>query len=235
MNRPISLIVVLLCFSYILSEQYCPIPTTPDGLTTGNTNNPALQLEAWYDLMCPDSAASFPVLWETLVQNYSILNAAETNTSFTIHIFPLPYHHYAFLVAQGFRVIMDNMNNSADAWNYINISFANQNPYTTANTTNFTMAQVAANWSTLISTAMPQYPDAEFYNYLMNETNDNTSQYNWEARVSWKYACSRGIVGTPTYYANGVLVDGADEFNTTSNWTNFLSDPANWAGIGPNL
>lgn len=29
-------------------------------------------------------------------------------------------------------------------------------------------------------------------------------QFDWATRVSWKYACSRAVSGTPTYLVNGV-------------------------------
>jgi hypothetical protein len=38
-------------------------------------------------------------------------------------------------------------------------------------------------------------PEEGYYNSLYNYT------YDTEARASWKYGCSRGVSGTPTYLA----------------------------------
>lgn len=39
-----------------------------------------------------------------------------------------------------------------------------------------------------------------------------------------QYGCSRGVVGTPTYFVNGVTVGGADESWSVNEWAKVL-DP----------
>jgi len=46
-------------------------------------------------------------------------------------------------------------------------------------------------------------------------------QYDIESRSSWKYGCSRGISGTPIFLANGVIIDGAENWDA-STWTVFI-------------
>ena len=64
----------------------------------------------------------------------------------------------------------------------------------------------------------------------------NNGDIAFQTRVSWKYACSRGIVGTPTFLVNGVAID-ADDSWTLAQWK-ALIDPilaANYAASGPNV
>ncbi|CAF3126390.1 unnamed protein product [Rotaria sp. Silwood2] len=46
---------------------------------------------------------------------------------------------------------------------------------------------------------------------------------NDETRISWKYACSRGVVGTPTFFINGV-VTSANSAWSLDDWKSVI-DP----------
>lgn len=46
---------------------------------------------------------------------------------------------------------------------------------------------------------------------------------NEEVRVSWKFACSKAVLGTPTFFVNGVQVNG-DPSWTLADWRTML-DP----------
>jgi len=46
---------------------------------------------------------------------------------------------------------------------------------------------------------------------------------NDETRISWKYACSRGVVGTPTFLINGVATS-ADASWSLADWKSVI-DP----------
>jgi hypothetical protein len=46
---------------------------------------------------------------------------------------------------------------------------------------------------------------------------------NMDARISWKYGCSRGVAGTPTFFINGVTLD-ADPSWSLADWRSVL-DP----------
>ena len=80
-----KLIIAVLLITAVCGTQYVPIPNVYDGVTVGN---PAakLHIEAFFDLLCPDSKASNAVFNKlfTMIDNDKI--------AFTYHLFPLPYH-----------------------------------------------------------------------------------------------------------------------------------------------
>ena len=84
--------------SLAICDQSVPIPSQLDGLTRGQLNSSFL-LEAHYDLLCPDSRASYFALKQVLDQ----ANATNANLLFRIHFFPLPFHTYAHRAAIGER------------------------------------------------------------------------------------------------------------------------------------
>ena len=45
---------------------------------------------------------------------------------------------------------------------------------------------------------------------------------NWETRVFWKYAASKGVSGTPTAFINGVMLDNLP--STVDEWLAVLND-----------
>lgn len=49
------------------------------------------------------------------------------------------------------------------------------------------------------------------------------------ARAEWKYGTSLGVPGTPMFYANGVRIDGADDYKY-SDWIAFFTKYVTLAG-----
>jgi len=193
--------------------QDTPIPPRPDGFSLGS-NSPKLHLEVFFDLLCPDSRTSWRIL-EPILRNDFHITTNQT-LRFTIHMFPLPYHFNAFFTAQGARIIYDNLKNPEDIFTYINLIFDNLEKFTTPGTVAESPAQVAQRMKTLINAKLPAY--SEFINagFLHGDR-----QFG-EGKVSWKYACYKGVTGAPVYLANGVAVVGAGEWNGNE-WKNFLN------------
>lgn len=75
------------------AAQFVPIPSRYDGFQLGDDSAPLL-VEAYYDMMCPDSRASWPVVQKVL-NHYG-----NSTVKFIMHVFPLPYHHNSFLAGR---------------------------------------------------------------------------------------------------------------------------------------
>lgn len=82
----------ILLISTAFAIQYVPIPDTPNGyVAKGATSK--LVIEAYYDLVCPDSKESFETLERVM------LDIGEDKFKYVIRMFPLPYHKAAFPAA----------------------------------------------------------------------------------------------------------------------------------------
>lgn len=201
----------LLTISYVKSEQIMEFPTVPDGFSQGS-NTPILEIEAFWDLTCPDCKASAPVILQVL---NDLKISTNQNLRFTVHIFPLPAHLNSFLFAKGVRAINRAATNQQDIWKYFQLAFDNQANYYTAAVQNTPINQVVNNFVSLVSSNMPAYNAT----YLASAFSDPLIAY--EALLSWQYACYKNVIGTPTYLANGVQIDGSDSF-TYQDWMNFI-------------
>jgi len=211
MSKVFLLTLALFAFTAFASQD-TPIPPLPDGFSIGS-NTPKLHLEAFFDPLCVDSRDSWKILEPILRNDFHI--ATNQTLRLTIHMFPLPYHINAFFTAQGANVIYDNLKDSDDIFKYLNLIFANQAKFSTPGTVDQSQNQVIQNLIDLVKTNMPAYGDI-FAKGITSGT------YNSEARMSWKYACYQGVTGAPIYFANGVKIDGAADFNGAQ-WKKFLN------------
>lgn len=187
-----------------IAQQTQPIPTMPDGYAYGPaTTN--YTLDVFYDHVCTDSAAAYPALNAFWTSNQSWLRMV-------IHIYPLPYHYYSFDVGRAGRFIQ--LNYPAQFTNFMVWMFNHQSKYLDA----------AQAWD-----------QSQLYNYLATDTQTatgvpfsltenslNNITYNYDLRISWKYATSHGITGTPQYMLNGIWIPAAADFTQEAQWEAFF-------------
>lgn len=95
-------LLTALCFlataSLVTAGATPPIPVRPPGYRKGSPSAP-VRLEAFVDLLCPDSKAAWPVIQD--VYNSYTGDVLEL----VVHLFPLPYHTNAFATAQSALVV----------------------------------------------------------------------------------------------------------------------------------
>jgi len=188
-----------------------PIPNRYDGYSQGTTDSPIL-FEAHFDLLCPDCQAAWPNVKDVL--NYYNPSGQPSNIRFYLHTFPLPYHHNGFFAAQGLRL----MNELAPTltWKFIDLIFDNQDQFWDGPTADVTANQVISSFASLTEKNLG-FSSKLYIDAMQNDT------FNEDTRVSWKFGCSRGVSGTPTFFVNGILVM-ADPTWTLSDWRQVL-DP----------
>ncbi|CAF3161471.1 unnamed protein product [Rotaria socialis] len=203
-----SILIFTLLVGFISAQ--APIPTRPDGYGVGGPADAHVVVEMFLDTLCPSCKAS----WPTVLQ---VIQAYGTKIHFRFHTFPLPYHTNAFVTAQGVHVISNVTNRNLDSiFKYVTKVFENQEAWYNDATKNMTMTQVVDSLATFVA-QLDLVTKAQF---LAGMANDDI---NFETRVSWKYACSRGVVGTPTFLINGVATS-ADDSWSLADWKSVI-DP----------
>ena len=199
--------MIFLLIALCAGQQLTPIPSPRDGFVLGPTTPTNYTIDVFYDHLCSDSAAAFPGFYQYWQANQNWL-------SVRIHIYPLPYHPFSFVVAQAGRYIQQSYPSKFMA--FLMYMFTHQtlilNSY---QYWDFPTVQNKVAQFTQAATGAP------FLNVLNALNNDNI---NWSSRVSWKYATSRTITGTPMYLINQVLVGEACSFITASDWNQFFSN-----------
>jgi len=209
--RVLSLLLVLCALVFLASAQV-PIPNRPDGyaLSPDAPATAPVVLEAFFDLLCPDSKA----VWPTIKQ---VLSQYPQTVYFLMHTFPLPYHTYSFIINNGAHVI-DHLTagNLTAIRAYTDLLFDIQVSYQNPATAKMSPTEVYAK---LASDVAGVYDDSSRFQQMLS-SNGNV---NTETRISWKYGCSRTVSGTPSFLLNGVYI-GADSSWSLSDWQSVI-DP----------
>jgi len=206
-----SAFVAIIAFLAVLSSvsAQAPIPYRPDGYAIGPYNAPVV-VDAFVDLLCPDSAAAWPTLLQ-VTQHYG------NNVQLLAHTFPLPYHTNAFIANQGAHVIARFTNSTAAVITYVTNIFQDQANWYNAPTRNMTIDSVISSLSAWTEKLNIGVSASSFSKGI------NDDDINEETRVSWKYACSRSVLATPTFMMNGVYIS-ADATWTLADWQSVI-DP----------
>jgi protein-disulfide isomerase len=162
------------------------------------------------DPLCPGCKASWPTVLQ-LIQAYG------KQIHFRIHTFPLPYHTNSFVVSQGLHVVANVTDRNLDAiYQYATKVFESQEMWYNDATKSITIPQVIDSLATFVDKT-GLVTKAKF---LIGMASDDI---NYETRVSWKYACSRGVVGTPTFFINGVSINASPSWSL-ADWKSVI-DP----------
>jgi len=171
-------LVLAVVYLGIVSAQV-PIPSFPDGYGVGGPADAHVVVEMFLDPLCGSCKAS----WPTVLQ---VIQAYGKRIHFRIHTFPLPYHTNAFVASQGLHVVANVTNRNLDAiYQYATKVFANQETWYNDATATMTMPQVIDSLATFVDKT-GLVTKAKFLAGMAS------LDINYETRVSWKYACSRG-------------------------------------------
>jgi len=186
-----------------------PIPTRPDGFAVGPFDAHVV-VEMYADLICPGCKAAWPTVLK-LIQYYG------QKIQLVLHTFPLPYHTNAFIAAQGLHVIANVTNRDLNSiLAYTTLVFENQQLWYNQATINSSMTEVLQSLANFVDKTQITTADKFIRGLQDDDINDQT-------RISWKYACSRGITGTPSFMINGVAVS-ADASWSLDDWKSVI-DP----------
>lgn len=195
-------ITVLACAS---ATQWVPIPTPSDGFALGPTTT-NYTLDAFLDHLCSDSAVAWPGLFQYWENNSDWLQLV-------IHIHPLPYHYYAFIVGTAGRFVQRNYpQNFTDFMTWM---FIHQDKYLDT-ALYWNLATIKTNLATDTQTATGA-PFGQVANALNNAT------YYEDLGTSTTYAFTRGMTGTPLYLVNGVWAPDATVNETPGDWAAFFA------------
>lgn len=170
------------------------ISSSPAGYQVAGPLGAPIVLDMFVDLLCPDCAAAWPNI-------QSVIGYYQSNISVNVHLFPLPYHTYAFVAARSGSITLaalESPDEAAQKKAYNEVFtwfFENQQQFWNDATASDSQTTVTA----LIGDALVKagfITEAEFNAGIADDNTDENT------RVSWKYACSRSVLGTPTFLVN---------------------------------
>ncbi|KDO34647.1 hypothetical protein SPRG_00709 [Saprolegnia parasitica CBS 223.65] len=208
-----SRLLLALATAVGLATAQVPIPASPPGFTYAQGSADAhIQLDMFIDLLCPDSKAAYPALQQVAA------NLSSSAFRLRFHQFPLPYHHNAYSFAQASRTIAHALGDDTFT-RWMEAVYANQDAYWNKATETLGQKQVTAQIGALAKKTFPELTDTQWAEGM---TGHGGTQMDVDTRTEWKYACTRGISGTPMYLLNEVPFD-ADASWTYDDWMKALA------------
>ncbi|KAL5725830.1 hypothetical protein ACHQM5_008927 [Ranunculus cassubicifolius] len=208
-------IIATLILSAIISTISLAIPAKFDGFvyrtkTSGKTEeNDKIIIEGFFDPVCPYSRDAWPPLKKAL-HHYG------SRVSFIVHPFPLPYHDNAFATSRALHIV--NKLNSTVTYSMLEHFFKNQEKFYNAPTHNMSRASVIKRISSLVVKVVGSSLLSSVESGFSDRATDLIT------RVSFKYSCTRGVSGTPTFFVNGFLLPDNDTTIDYNGWRSII-DP----------
>ncbi|KAJ0399575.1 hypothetical protein P43SY_009634 [Pythium insidiosum] len=208
----IALAISAVCVELVSAQ--LPTPTKPPGFTYGHGSADAgVQLEAYIDLLCPFSKAALPGLRDVAA------HYAPDEFRLRFVLFPLPYHQHAYAAAESAFTITEALG-EAQFPRWLETVYDNQSKFGNKKTKNLSAVQVT---DLFFQLAKDTFPDLTKASWEKGMTGYGGTDADGQARTWWKYTCTRGIAGTPTYTLNGVSLDADSEWDLNA-WKKVL-DP----------
>ena len=165
-------------------------------------------IDVFYDNLCEDSAANWPMLSQVISQDF-----LKDTLGVAVHIFPLPYHHNAFFAAWAGEVIMQY--DPSKYRDYMTYIFKHYDDFI-SKAVDMTEPEVQLAYAKAVHESTGIMPQVILDGYKDRKA-------DLRARLAWKYSSYRSVTGTPMFMVNDVIVPEASGFNS-SQWTSFLKN-----------
>ena len=211
----LSLTATLLAFAWRCDAQLPIPPGGYDGFLFKGSRSSEVQLELFFDLMCPYCKLAWPNL-KQVMNNYT-----DAQLAVVMHTFPLPYHHNAFYTAQGAHYLAQNSTRGridTVVMEYTELVFKYQEEFNDAETEKLSPADVKQTLGSLVQDNMG-IASGPFVSGIQSG-----GEADGSTRTSWKFACgARAVSGTPSFMVNGVTVEAETSW-TLDQWKSLI-DP----------
>ncbi|WVZ84247.1 hypothetical protein U9M48_031299 [Paspalum notatum var. saurae] len=209
---PLPLLIIIGCCACWGCSAQIPIPARTDGFVYGDGKPPAwgetVVVEAFLDPVCPDSRDAWPAL-KKAVEHYS------SSVSLVVHLFPLPYHSYAFIACQSIHTV--NKLNPSFVYPLLEKFFMYQEGY--YNQPTYTKSRATVVDEIIKNLVVPVIGETNLEAY---KAGFNDSQSYQAARISFKNGCARGVTGTPYFFVNGIPINDSGSPLEYNYWMSIL-------------
>ncbi|KAL8135711.1 uncharacterized protein LOC141713463 [Apium graveolens] len=184
-------ILVLIFIVPLIVEAQLVVPAKYDGFVYNKkpATTDTIIIEAFFDPVCPDSRDAWPPL-KKAIHHYP-----SDSISLVVHTFPLPYHDNAFVTSRALHIV-DKINSSA-TYSLLEIFFNNQERFYSDQTFNNSRASVVNQVTQVAAKVVAKKDLSSIRSGFLDSKTD------YATRSSFKYACSRGVYGTPFFFVNG--------------------------------
>lgn len=184
----------------------------------GDAGTGRVLVEMHGDLVCKVCRQDWLSTVSLVLSRYS-----SANVSFVFHPFPLSFHRAGFLASKAGFVIESLAPGSF--FNWVLLVFKYQDQFQNDVLFNQTDYQVVNQFADIAAANIAGVDRSSFMHrmtlpFLGPDITPDLDEYDMLARAQWKLSTTRGVMGTPVYFVNGVRLL-CDSW-TVDNWTQML-------------
>ncbi|GAB2289256.1 hypothetical protein Dimus_023561 [Dionaea muscipula] len=195
------------------AEAQSLVPPKFDGFFYGDKRSEfspdAILIEAFFDPVCPDTRDSWPPLKKAL-------DFYGPRVSLVVHTFPLPYHDNAFVTSRALHIVNDL--NPSLTYPLLESFFKNQELFYNQHTSNMTKIAIVNDLIALVTETVGH----KYYSAVKSGFSNRLTDL--KTRIAFKYGCTRGVFGTPTFFVNGFAIPDAGSSIDYNGWKKII-DP----------
>ena len=168
-----------------------------------------VQVDMYIDLTCSDTKDQ----WETLTQVFTDYG---DKVNFLVHVFPLPYHTWAFLTSKAAHIV-DRYGAEGDIWAFMDKVFEEQETLLNKLSYHKTyemVSRMVEEWAGDVTSV-----SSEDFKVGMA-----SQDIEMQTRYMWKFATLHNMYGTPLYVLNGVQDTSLESYEDWSKTLDGLLD-----------
>ncbi|XP_042495730.1 uncharacterized protein LOC122074825 [Macadamia integrifolia] len=187
------------------------VPARFDGFVYKNLlpHADTIMIEAFFDPVCPDSRDAWPPL-KRVLEYYG------PRLSLIVHPFPLPYHDNGFVTSRALHIV--NKLNASATYLLLEQFFKHQEKFYNQQTHKMSKASVVDHIVRFVTKAVGN----DSLSSVESGFNDRSTDL--ATRISFKYGCSRGVMGTPYFIVNGFPLPNGGSAVDYNGWRSII-DP----------
>lgn len=203
------LFILHLLFTFSFAEVKIPKAIKYNGVSLGS-KKANFHLEAFFDLLCPDSKSSYKSLIESF-KDSGLLSGEKLK--FTVHFVSFPVHRESFILSRAAHYIQTTYGDDR-AFKFLSLLFSHQKDFEDLATVKKTRENIEEELGNLVTENI----DVEQKSFLLGI---QSAESKYQAISANNYAISKGISRSPMFLGNGINIDGAESF-TTADWITLL-------------
>ncbi|XP_043713540.1 uncharacterized protein LOC122662050 [Telopea speciosissima] len=174
-----------------------------------------IMIEAFFDPVCQDCRDAWPTL-KQILEDYG------PRLSLIVHPFALAYHDNAFVTSRALHIV--NKLNASATYHLLEQFFEHQENFYNQQTFAMSRASVVDHIVRFVNKTVGDDSLSAV------ESGFSDSRSDLATRISFKYGCSRGVMGTPYFFVNGFPLPNAGSAVDYDGWRSIIDPLINMQG-----
>ena len=210
-------LLILLCALFLAISVAMHPPQKSEGYLYRKSPNMTVQIDVYADILCMN-CHDFEPEFRKFLDTYQVQGRPVTDfVEVRFHVFPMPFHHNSFFISRLAPFVDSLKNENLTAVDFIAWGLSVQKRYQDEGAFDLNEPEILNNMCTDFSSEFAK--GIVSFDSCMEAIHDRT--FEVQARVSSAFGIYNGVVGTPTIFLNGVMIEALYK---AEEWEDFIKE-----------